>query len=38
MILTLNNINFYQELMFEIRNNIKKGTFAKFYSKYFKKL
>ena len=38
MILTLNNINFYQELMFEIRRNIKKGTFLKFYKKYFNKL
>ena len=38
MILTLNNINFYQELMFEIRKNIKKGTFLKFYNKYSKKL
>ena len=31
MILTLNNINFYQELMSEIRINIRKGTFHKFY-------
>ena len=38
MILTLNNINFYQELMFEIRKNIKKGTFSKFYNKYSRKL
>ena len=34
MILTLNNINFYQELMYEIRKNIKKGTFLRFYNKY----
>ena len=34
MILTLNNINFYQELMFEIRKNIKKGTFEQFHNKY----
>ena len=34
MILTLNNINFYQELMFEIRKNIKNGTFEKFHNKY----
>ena len=34
MILTLNNINFYQELMFEIRKNIKKGTFEQFHDKY----
>ena len=38
MILTLNNINFYQELMFEIRRNIKNGTFLKFYKKYVNKL
>ena len=38
MILSLNNINFYQELMLEIRKNIKKGTFLKFYNKYFNKL
>ena len=35
MILTLNNINFYQELMHEIRENIKKGTFEQFHNKYF---
>ena len=34
MILTLNNINFYQELMFEIRKNIKNGTFEQFYDKH----
>ena len=34
MILTLNNINFYQELMCEIRNNIKNGTFEQFHNKY----
>ncbi len=34
MILTLNNINFYQELMLEIRKHIKKGTFSDFYNKY----
>ena len=34
MILTLNNINFYQELMTEIRKNIKKGTFEQFHDKY----
>jgi len=34
MILTLNNINFYQELMFEIRKNIKNGTFEEFHNKY----
>ncbi len=34
MLLTLNNINFYQELMYEIRKHIKKGTFEDFYNKY----
>ncbi len=34
MLLTLNNINFYQELMFEIRKHIKNGTFDDFYNKY----
>ncbi len=38
MILTLHNINFYQELMQSIRENIKKGTFDKFFNKYFNKL
>ena len=38
MILTLNNIIFYQEFMFEIRKNIKNGTFLKFYNKYANKL
>ena len=38
MLLTLNNINFYQELMLEIRKNIKRGTFLKFYKKYANKL
>ena len=38
MILTLNNINFYQELMKAIRENIKKGTFPLFYDKYINKL
>ena len=38
MILTLNNINFYQELMYEIRKNIKNGTFSKFYKKFAGKL
>ena len=36
MLLTLNNINFYQELMFEIRKHIKNGTFLDFYNKYIK--
>ncbi len=34
MILTLNNINFYQDLMSEIRKNIKNGTFEEFHNKY----
>ena len=34
MILTLNNINFYQEIMYEIRKNIKMGTFDQFHDKY----
>ncbi len=34
MLLTLNNINFYQELMSSIRKNIKRGTFGKFHDKY----
>ncbi len=34
MLLTLNNINFYQELMSEIRINIKNGTFEEFHDKY----
>jgi len=38
MLLTLNNINFYQELMSAIRKNIKNGTFSKFHDKYINKL
>ena len=38
MLLTLNNINFYQELMSEIRNNILKGTFLEFHDKYINRL
>tara|TARA_Y100000590_G_scaffold252559_1_gene283582 strand:+ start:4175 stop:5287 length:1113 start_codon:yes stop_codon:yes gene_type:complete len=38
MILTLNNINFYQELMKAIRQNIKKGTFPLFHDQYINKL
>ena len=38
MILTLHNINFYQELMKEIRKNIEWGTFTKFHDKYIKVL
>ncbi len=38
MLLTLHNINFYQELMTLIRRNIKDGTFDEFYDKYKDKL
>jgi queuine tRNA-ribosyltransferase len=38
MLLTLNNINFYQELMSVIRKNIKNGTFSNFHDKYIDKL
>ena len=38
MILTLHNINFYQELMSSIRSNIKNGTFDQFHNKYIDKL
>ena len=38
MLLTLHNINFYQELMKEIRKNIKNGTFKIFHDKYINKL
>ena len=36
MLISLHNVNFYQELMSEIRKNIKKGSFLKFYNKYIK--
>ena len=35
MILTLNNLVFYQELMKKIRETIKNNTFNDFYNKYF---
>ena len=38
MLLTLHNINFYQELMSEIRKNIENGTFDEFHDKYINKL
>ena len=38
MLLTLHNINFYQELMKEIRKNINNGTFDKFHDKYIGKI
>jgi queuine tRNA-ribosyltransferase len=37
-LLTLHNINFYQELMSSIRKNIKNGTFDKFHDEYINKL
>ena len=38
MLLTLHNINFYQELMHEIRKNINQGTYDQFHDKYIDKL
>jgi len=37
MLISLHNINFYQQFMREIRKEIKKGTFNKFYNKYIDK-
>jgi len=37
-LLTLHNINFYQELMSAIRKNIKMGTFDHFHDEYINKL
>ena len=34
MLISLHNINFYQQFMREIRKNIKSGTFSSFYKKY----
>ena len=34
MILTINNVTFYQDLMSKIRNAINTNTFDKFYKKY----
>ena len=36
MLISLHNINFYQQFMREIRKNIKEGTFKSFYKKYIK--
>ena len=36
MLISLNNIYFYQQFMREIRNNIKNRTFKNFYKKYIK--
>ena len=38
MLLTLHNVNFYQELMSEIRKNIEMDTFDTFHDKYINKL
>ena len=38
MLLTLHNINFYQQLMTAIRENIKNGTFDQFHDLYIDKL
>jgi len=38
MILTLHNINFYEELMKSIRHHIKNGTFDHFHDKYIGRL
>ena len=37
MLISLHNINFYQQFMSEIRKEIKKGNFNNFYSKYIDK-
>ena len=34
MLISLHNINFYQQFMSEIRKNVKGGTFSSFYKKY----
>jgi len=34
MLISLHNINFYQQFMLQIRKEIKKGTFDSFYNKY----
>ena len=36
MIISLHNIYFYQEFMYEIRQHIKNGKFSNFYKKYIK--
>ncbi len=38
MLLTLHNINFYQELMSSIRESINNGTFDEFHDKYINRL
>jgi len=37
MLISLHNINFYQQFMIEIRKEIKKGTFSNFYNRYINK-
>jgi queuine tRNA-ribosyltransferase len=37
MLISLHNINFYQQFMNEIRKEIKKGTFKNFYDRYIDK-
>ena len=37
MLISLHNINFYQQFMIEIRKEIKKGTFNNFYNRYIDK-
>ena len=34
MLISLHNVNFYQQFMRQIRENIKNGTFSSFYKKY----
>ena len=36
MLISLHNVNFYQQFMYEIRKSIKSRTFNKFYNKYIK--
>ena len=36
MLISLHNVNFYQQFMHEIRKSIKSRTFTKFYNKYIK--
>ncbi len=36
MLISLHNVNFYQQFMSEIRKSIKSRTFTKFYNKYIK--
>ena len=37
MIISLHNVNFYQQFMHQIRKEIKNGSFNKFYNKYINK-